>query len=137
LAILPPISRVVIRPPQKLFRSFLQKGRGTDYQAFGCVEDSELITDTLEWQLSGEECAQQNAYRRPHVAGRLTASLLSSLNVQAVNCSLKFFATNPHDVVRASFRCPGAAVINFYPAAWQTTSCKRGYPNPVCTFLCS
>ena len=69
------------------------------------------------------------------VTGRLPAGLLAPLDVQAVNCPLKFFATNPYNVVGASFRCPGPAVINFNPAAWQTTSRKRRYPNPVYTFL--
>jgi GNAT superfamily N-acetyltransferase len=69
------------------------------------------------------------------VTGRLPAELLPPLDVQAVNCPLKFFATNTYYVVGASFRCPGPAVINFNPAAWQTTSRKRRYPNSVYTFL--
>src|SRR4051812_37956 len=52
------------------------------------------------------------------VAGRLTAELLASLDVQAVNCALKFFTTNPYNVVGASLPCPSPAVINFNPAAW-------------------
>src|SRR4029077_11625250 len=68
------------------------------------------------------------------VTSRLPAELLSLLDAHAVNCPLKFFATNPYDVVGASFRCPGPAVINFNPATWQTTSRKRRYPNPMYTF---
>jgi hypothetical protein len=77
--------------------------------------------------------------RRPNkpclVTGRFPAELLPPLDVQAVNCPVKFFATNTYNVVGASFRCPGPAVINFNPAAWQTASRKRRYPNPMYTFL--
>src|SRR6476646_4348803 len=77
--------------------------------------------------------------RRPNkpflVTGRLSAELLPPLDVQAVNCPLKFFAANPYNVVGTSFCCPGPAVINFDPAAWQTTSRKRRYPNSVYTSL--
>src|SRR6476661_76868 len=65
------------------------------------------------------------------VTRKFPAKLLPPLDVQAVNCPLKFFAANPYNVVGTSFCCPGPAVINFDPAAWQTTSRKRRYPNPV------
>ena len=69
------------------------------------------------------------------VTRKFPAKLLSPLDVQALNCPLSFFATNSYNVVGVSFRCPSPAVINFNPAAWQTTSRKRRYPDPMYTFL--
>jgi hypothetical protein len=61
--------------------------------------------------------------------------LVTPFDIQAVNCSLQFFAADSYDVVGSSFTSPSAAIINFDPPSRQTTSRKRRYPNSVYTLL--
>jgi len=51
-------------------------------------------------------------------------------------CSLQFFTADPYDVEGVSLRRPASTVIKLDPPTRQTTSSKRGYPNPVAPFLC-
>src|SRR6266704_2403993 len=61
--------------------------------------------------------------------------LLAPFDVSALNCSLQFFTADPYDVEAASLACPASTVIKFDPVTRQTTSSKRGYPNPMAPFL--
>ena len=94
------------------------------------------------------EMHEQDAYceqgdRRDHSHGfpwsavhpkfRLMTWQLMGIAVAA--CSLQFFTADPFDVKGASLRRPASTVIKFDPATRQTTSSKRGYPNPMAPFL--
>ena len=61
--------------------------------------------------------------------------LLAPFDAYAVNCPLQFFTADPHDIVAASLSRPASALIKFDPVTRQTTSSKRGYPNPITPFL--
>ena len=51
------------------------------------------------------------------------------------NCPLQFFTADPYDVEAASLCRPASTAIKFDPVTRQTTSSKRGYPNPMAPFL--
>jgi len=70
---------------------------------------------------------------RYHPKFRLMTWQLMGIAVAA--CSLQFFTADPDDVEGVSLRRPASTVIKFDPATRQTTSSKRGYPNPMATFL--
>src|SRR5213595_93776 len=72
---------------------------------------------------------------RQHCARTALRSLRSGGEVFAVNCSLQFFSADPYDVEAASLSGPASTVIKFDPVTRQTTSSKRGYPNPMAPFL--
>jgi hypothetical protein len=69
------------------------------------------------------------------IGGRRLRGLLAPFDVSAVNCLLQFFTADPYDVQAASLRRPASTVIKFDPATRETTSSKRGYPNPMAPFL--
>ena len=50
-------------------------------------------------------------------------------------CSLQFFTADPYDVEGVSLRRPASTVIKLDPPTRQTTSSKRGYPDPMAPFL--
>jgi hypothetical protein len=60
--------------------------------------------------------------------------LLAPFDLSALNCSLQFLTTDPNDVEAASLSRPASTVIKFDPVTRQTTSSKRGYPNPMAPF---
>jgi hypothetical protein len=58
-----------------------------------------------------------------------------AMGIAVTACSLQFFTADPYDVQGASLRRPASTVIKFDPATRQTTSSKRGYPNPMALFV--
>src|SRR6266436_6675150 len=73
--------------------------------------------------------------RRGKIGERRRPEVTGPFDTYAVNCPLQFFTADPYDVEAASLRRPTAAVIKFDPMTRQTTSSKRGYPNPMAPFL--
>src|SRR6266480_4028866 len=49
--------------------------------------------------------------------------------------SVAVLHADPYDVEAASLSRPASTVIKFDPVTRQTTSSKRGYPNPMAPFL--
>ena len=56
------------------------------------------------------------------------------MGIAVAACSLQLFTADLYDVGGASLRRPASTVIKFDPAPRQTTSSKRGYPNPMAPF---
>src|SRR5213080_2740135 len=78
-------------------------------------------------------CHDASAEVRYHPKFRLMTWQLMGIAVAAG--SLQFFTADPYDVEGVSLRRPASTVIKFDPAPRQTTSSKRGYPNPMAAFL--